>query len=169
MDQLLICRKQEVIISKLQKIMEKIVIDNKKAEDGAGELEYLKDDIKRLQVRVKEMSFGEMMENSELERLRKEVNQLEHLLIDLNGELMEKQGPTTKIDDYENDRVKHEVRLQKSRMRCDVIETEMKHHTTKFSQEIAKLETIFAEKQATLENMSFPNIDVNRYPGARYE
>ena len=55
-------------------------MDNKKAEDGAGELEYLKDDIKRLQVVVKELSFGEMMENSELERLRKEVFNLENLL-----------------------------------------------------------------------------------------
>lgn len=35
-------KKQEVVIAKLQKIMQKIVIDNKKAEDGAGELEYLK-------------------------------------------------------------------------------------------------------------------------------
>ena len=56
-------------------------MDNKKAEDGAGELEYLKDDIKRLQVVVKELSFGEMMENSELERLRKEVFNLENLLL----------------------------------------------------------------------------------------
>lgn len=157
------------MIAKLQKIMEKIVISNKKAEDGASELEYLKDDIKRLQLKVKELSFGEMMENSELERLRKEVDQLQHLLIDLNGELMEKQGPQAKIDDYESDRIEHEVRLQKARARCDAIETEMKHETTRFAQEIAKLETILAEKQATLENMTFPNVDTNRYPGLEYD
>ena len=158
-------KKQEVVISKLQKIMEKIVIDNKKAEDGAGELEYLKDDIKRLQLKVKEISFGEMMENSELERLRKEVFQLENLLIELNGELINKKGPKTKIDDYEDERIEFEVRLQKARARCDAVDTEIRHNTTRFAQEIAKLETILAEKEATLENMSFPNVDVNRYPG----
>lgn len=158
-------KKQEVIIAKLQKIMENIVLNNKKAEDGASELEYLKDDIKRLQLKVKEMSFGEMMENSELERLRKEVYQLEHLLIDLNGELMNKKGPKSKIEDYEYDRVEHEVKLQKAQARCEAIETELKHDTTRFAHEIARLEAIFAEKQATLENMSFPNIDVNRYHG----
>lgn len=110
-------KKQEVIISKLQKIYEKIILDNKKAEDGSVELGYLKDDINRLQVRVKELSFGEMMENSELERLRKEVYQLEHLLIELNGELMEKKEPKSKIDDYEGDKIEHEVRLQKARAR----------------------------------------------------
>lgn len=106
-----------------------------------------------------------MMENSELERLRKEVFQLEQLLIDLNGELMQKNQPKSKIDDYEDERIEFEVRLQKSRARCDAIETEMKHDATRFASEIAKLETILAEKEAALENLSFPNIDYNRYPG----
>ena len=158
-------KKQEVVIAKLQKIMEKIVLDNKKAEDGASELDYIKDDIKRLQVKVKELSFGEMMENSELERLRKEVYQLEHLLIDLNGELIQKNQPKAKIDDYEDERIHFEVRLQKARARCDAVDTEMKHDATRFAQEIAQLETILIEKQAALENMAFPNIDYNRYPG----
>lgn len=39
---------------------------------------------------MKEQTFGEMLENSELERLRKEVFQLEKLLIELNGEYEEK-------------------------------------------------------------------------------
>ncbi|CAI2385109.1 unnamed protein product [Moneuplotes crassus] len=161
-------KKQEVIISKLQKIYEKIIIDNKRAEDGASELEYLKDDIKRLQVKVKELSFGEMHENSELERLRKEVYQLEHLLIELNGERMTQNAQKSKIDDYEEDKIEHEVHLQKARARCEAVETELKHESTRFAQEIAQLETILAEKNATLENMTFPNRDVNRYsPGKK--
>ena len=66
--------------------MERIVSDNNEANRGADLLENLKVDIKMLQKAVKDQTFGEMLENSEMERLRKEVFNLERLLIDLNGE-----------------------------------------------------------------------------------
>lgn len=93
-------KKQEVVISKLEKIMEKIVEDNRIAQNGKLELEELKSEILMLQKVCKEQTFGEMLENSELERLRKEVFSLEKLLIELNGEYEEKgmKWPEVMID-----------------------------------------------------------------------
>jgi hypothetical protein len=70
--------------------MEKVVSDNQQATEGAKELDSLKHEVKILQKHTKDMTFGEMLENSELEKLRKEVFSLEKLLIDLNGEYEEK-------------------------------------------------------------------------------
>lgn len=49
--------------------MEKIVEDNRIAQNGKMELEELKSEILMLQKLCKEQTFGEMLENSELERL----------------------------------------------------------------------------------------------------
>ena len=110
--------------------MERIVSDNNEANRGAALLEELKVDIKMLQKLVKDQTFGEMLENSEMERLRKEVFNLERLLIDLNGEYEQKK-PKHAVDyDWEDERVEYEVRLQKSRAREDALTTEMKHDNT---------------------------------------
>ena len=66
-------KKQEVVIAKLEHILEKVMGDNQKAVDGAAELEKLKIDIKGLQGQVQAASFGPNLENSELERIRREV------------------------------------------------------------------------------------------------
>lgn len=47
--------------------MEKIAEDNRVAQNGKLELEELKSEILMLQKVVKEQTFGEMLENSELE------------------------------------------------------------------------------------------------------
>lgn len=63
---------------------------------------------------MKEQTFGEMLENSELERLWKEVFSLEKLLIELNGEYEEKGIKKKEVEiDWEDEWVEYEVWLQK--------------------------------------------------------
>ena len=106
------------------------------------------------------------MENSELERLRKEVFSLERLLIDLNGEFEAKEPYQKKADDFLGDQIETEVKLLKENARFEALESEMKHDQTNFAQEIVQLETILMDKQRALENMHLPNNDINNYDGA---
>jgi len=64
-------------------LLEKSVKGRERARENCIELEALKGDIGKLQGMVKEASFGPQMENSEVERLRRETSQLERLLGDL--------------------------------------------------------------------------------------
>lgn len=75
-----------------------------------------------------------MLENSEIERLRKEVFQLEKLLIELNGEF-EENGRQGKPPDYdwEDEQVEYEVRLQEVQYRNDALLAEQKHDATHFA------------------------------------
>lgn len=63
-------------------------MSKEKARDNSIELDTLKEEIGKLQYQVKEASFGPAMENSEVERLKKETFNLERLLSDLKIELM---------------------------------------------------------------------------------
>lgn len=87
-------------------------------------------------------------------------------MIDLNGELEEKGTKKLGPDyDWEDERVEFEVKLQKSQARNDALSAEMKHNTTNFAQELARLETELLEKQNLLENMTRPQTDYNNFRG----
>ena len=105
------------------------------------------------------------MENSELERLRKEVFSLERLLIDLNGEFEAKEPYKRKAEDFLDDRFESDVKLLKESFSCYALDSELKHDQTNFAQEIVQLETLLMEKQRAMENMHLPNTDVNNYEG----
>ncbi len=54
-------------------MLEKSVKSKEKARENFTELDYLKGEIENIQHQVKLASYGPSMENSELERLRRET------------------------------------------------------------------------------------------------
>lgn len=62
------------MIARLENLLESSVKSKEKARENCIEADALKDDIAKLQHMVKEASFGPMMENSEMQRLRRETS-----------------------------------------------------------------------------------------------
>lgn len=81
-------KKQETVIARLEDLLENSVKSKERARDNNVEIDSLKEDIAKLHHMVKEASYGPMMENSELNRLRKETQSLETLLGDLKEETL---------------------------------------------------------------------------------
>jgi len=128
-------------------------------------MEGLKDEIGRLQKQVKEASFGPEMQYSEVERLRKETAQLERLLGDLKGELDErtassKEGEDLReYEDWEDEKVAWEIKLQKEQARATSLEEEINVNATRFANEVNTLRLMIQEKEAALANMEVSEED----------
>mmetsp|Transcript_42903 Transcript_42903/g.41251 ORF Transcript_42903/g.41251 Transcript_42903/m.41251 type:complete len:121 (+) Transcript_42903:2299-2661(+) len=115
---------------------------------------------------VKEASFGPEMENSEMERLRRETGKLERLLGDLKAELDQKTKGTNynkqleeQYEDWEDEKVAYEIKLQREQARVDAMEEELARNSTKFSNEINMLQNMLQEKRNTLGNMDVRDED----------
>jgi len=147
-------RKQEKVIAKFEVLMEKTLKDTKKAREGSLELEKLKTENFELQKILKEASFGPKGENSEVERYRREIMQLENLVADLREELRSKRPQSSSGRDWEDEKIEIEVTLQKAQARVDAMQNEMTQNAGSFAKEISKLKMIIAEKQSIIDTMT---------------
>jgi hypothetical protein len=80
-------KKQEVVIAKLENLLERSVTEKFRTQANGEELEKLKGEISTLQKQVRSVSFGPGHKLSEIQRLKKETANLENLLWDLKEEL----------------------------------------------------------------------------------
>ena len=112
-------------------------------------------------------SFGPNLENSELERIRREVQQLESLRADLKEELRTKRPFESKPYDWEEEKIDSEIALHKAHARVEALESEVTHKGTEFAQEIARLKLMLTDKEAQLENMILPR--PNEEKGGAFE
>jgi len=78
-------------MAKLEGLLERSVSSKDKARTSTGELDKLRKEIDFLQSQVRQTSFGQGREHSELERLRRETANLEALLRDLRAELKQRE------------------------------------------------------------------------------
>jgi alpha-D-ribose 1-methylphosphonate 5-triphosphate diphosphatase PhnM len=91
------------------------------------------------------------MENSEVERLRRETADLERLLSDLKLELMSRvqhapqqhnydnTNGRNEYEDWEDEKVAYEIKLQREQMKVDNFEESIQSNNAKFANEINML------------------------------
>ena len=152
-------KKQETVISKLEKILERTLKDTQAARESAQELEKLKTENLELQRRLKESAYGGKDMN---EQSRQEVRRLERLVQELNEQLRSKRPDTRDnrsggsnggaLDDGE--RIRLEVDLQKAELRMQAMQDEMDRNASRFAKEISHYKGLIAEKQSVIDTMT---------------
>mmetsp|Transcript_34749 Transcript_34749/g.40638 ORF Transcript_34749/g.40638 Transcript_34749/m.40638 type:complete len:858 (-) Transcript_34749:61-2634(-) len=148
-------KKQEKVISKLEKLMETTLKDTQKARNSLLELEQLKTENINLQKQLKQIAYGPEGENSDVEKYRREVSRLENLVSDLREELKSKR-PTTSYGstEMESQKMDLEVKLHRANARVEALQDEMAENAKNFAKEISQLKIIISEKQALLDTLS---------------
>lgn len=151
-------RKQERVISKLETLLEKTLKDTQKAREGMIELEKLRTENLELQGAMKNNQFKSYGDDSESERLRREVQQLESIIGDLRAQLQQKRPPSQGMgkgnDNWEDQKIELEVKLQRSTARVDALQNELNNCASTYAKEISKLKLIIAEKESLIDTMS---------------
>lgn len=146
-------RKQEKVIAKLEALLEKTLKDTQRARDGMIELEKLRTENLELQNALKGNSLN-MKDSDESDRLRREVSLLESLVSELREELRNKRPQSAGQQDWEDEKIDYEVRLQKGQARIDAMQNEMTSSTAMVAKELSKLKLLLAEKESLIDTMS---------------
>lgn len=151
-------KKQETVISKLEKILEKTLKDTQAARESAQELEKLKTENLDLQRRIKENAYGGRDFN---EQSRQEIRRLERLVQELNEQLRSKRPDTREIRSggygrplEDEERIRLEVDLQKAELRMQAMQEEMDRNASRFAKEISHYKGQIAEKQSIIDTMT---------------
>lgn len=144
-------KKQEAVISKLEKILDKTLKDTQMARESVQELERLRTENLELQRRIKENAYG----GQGNEQSKQEVRRLERLVQELKEQLRSKRPDTRDLNrDDEMDRIRLEVDLQKAELRVQSMQDEMDMNAVKFAKEIAHYKGLIAEKQSIIDTMT---------------
>lgn len=124
-------KKQERVITKLESLLEKTLKDTQKARDGMLELEKLRTENLGLQHSLQKGGGGRGPltdgSSNENERLNRDVNLLENLVSELRAELKNKRPQTSggNTNDWEDEKIEMEVRLQKANIRINATQNEL--------------------------------------------
>ncbi|CAD8086706.1 unnamed protein product [Paramecium primaurelia] len=145
-------KKQETVISKLEKLMETSLKDAQKARQAQLEVEQLKSENLNLQKQLKGIVYGEDI--GELERYKQECQRLERIVANMKEELRNKRPVSNSGADWEQDKMELEVKLHKANARIEALQDEMTYNAKNYAKEIAQLKLIIAEKQALLDSLT---------------
>ncbi|CAK88568.1 unnamed protein product (macronuclear) [Paramecium tetraurelia] len=145
-------KKQETVISKLEKLMETSLKDAQKARQAQLEVEQLKSENLNLQKQLKGIVYGEDI--GELERYKQECQRLEKIVANMKEELRNKRPVSNSGADWEQDKMELEVKLHKANARIEALQDEMTYNAKNYAKEIAQLKLIIAEKQALLDSLT---------------
>ena len=147
-------KKQEQVISKLEKILEKNLKESQQSRQAAQELEKLKTENLQLQKRIRENVFGQP-DNLANDQARAEIQRLEQLVFELREQLRSKRPDTSMpSDDAEQDKIRLEVLLHKAEVRVQSMQEEMEASAIRYAKEIAHYKTLLAEKQSIIDTMA---------------
>ena len=86
--------------------------------------------------------------------MRREISLLESLVAELREELRNKRPMSAGNQDWDDEKIEFEVKLQKASARIDAMQNEMTSNAAKFAKEMSKLKLIIAEKESLIETMS---------------
>lgn len=155
--------KQEEVIAKLEKLLQKSVQDSNKHREGLLELEKLKTENLNLQNDLKKIltkntitrgnAFNE--ENQmDIEKYRNEISRLEKIIKDMQGKLANnkselKNNYTNISNSIDDDREIYELEMHynKALERINILENEIERITKKYGEEISILKLKLAEKE----------------------
>ena len=79
---------------------------------------------------------------------------LENLVAELRDELKNKRPQTAGHNDWEDEKIELEVKLQKAQARVDAMQQEMDQSAAEFAREISRLKLIVAEKESIINTMN---------------
>ena len=145
-------KKQEAVISKLEKILDKTLKDTQVARESAQELEKLRTENLELQKRIREGAYGGKDTN---EQSRQEIRRLERLVQELKEQLRTKRPDTREYRGGDDaDIIRLEVDLQKAELRVQAMQEEMDINAVKFAKEISHYKGLIAEKQSIIDTMT---------------
>lgn len=128
-------RKQETVISKLEKLMETSLKDAQKARQAQLEVEQLKSENLNLQKQLKGIVYGEDI--GELERYKQECQRLERIVANMKEELRNKRPVSNSGADWEQEKMELEVKLHKANSRIEALQDEMTYNAKNYAKEIA--------------------------------
>lgn len=144
-------KKQEAVISKLEKLLDKTLKDTQLARESVQELERLRTENLELQKRIKETAYG----GQGNEQSKQEIRRLERLVQELKEQLRSKRPDTRDLSrDDDRDIIRLEVDLQKAELRVEAMQDEMDMNAVKFAKEIAHYKGLIAEKQSIIDTMT---------------
>ena len=141
-------RKQEKVISRLEKLMETTLKDTQKARNAVIEMEKLKTENSNLQKQLKAQVYGGDNNYSEVEQHKQEVESLQKLVESLKEELKSKRPTTSHGNEWEKEKSELEVMLYRAEKRVESMQLEMTNNAKNFAKEIANLKMQIAEKES---------------------
>ena len=144
-------KKQEAVISKLEKLLDKTLKDSQLARESVQELERLRTENLELQKRIKENAYG----GQGNEQGKQEIRRLERLVQELKEQLRSKRPDTRDFQgDDGGDLMRLEVDLQRAELRVQAMQDEMDMNAVRFAKEIAHYKGLIAEKQSIIDTMT---------------
>lgn len=149
-------KKQELVINKLENILQITVQETKQAREAALELERLKTENMELKRRIG-TNQGYGVNN---EQAQKEIHRLERIINELRDELKTGYTNTGGNGDWEVEKMKLEIELNKAELRVETMQQQMDDHTRKYAKEISHLNGLLAEKQSIIDTMQ---MDINKF------
>lgn len=123
--------------------MERTLKDTQRARDGMMELEKLRTENLELQGALKNSTVG-MSDSDDVDRLRRDISMLESLVSELREELKNKRPQTAGQQDWEDEKIDYEIRLQKATARVDAMQNELTNSASMFAQQISKLKLLLS-------------------------
>jgi hypothetical protein len=142
-------KKQELVISKLENILHITVQETKQAREASLELERLRTENMELKRRLG-TNQGYPGNN---QQAQKEINRLERIV-------NETYGGNGGNGDWEVEKMKLEIELNKAELRVETMQQQMDDHTRKYAKEISHLNGLLAEKQSIIDTMQ---MDINKF------
>ena len=144
-------KKQEAVISKLEKLLDKTLKDSQLARESVQELERLRTENLELQKRIIENAYG----GQGNEQGKQEIRRLERLVQELKEQLRSKRPDTRDFQgDDGGDLMRLEVDLQRAELRVQAMQDEMDMNAVRFAKEIAHYKGLIAEKQSIIDTMT---------------
>jgi hypothetical protein len=107
------------------------------------ELEKLRTENLELQSALKN-NLMSMKDQDDSDRLRQEIRMLESLVAELREELRNKRPQTAGQQDWEDEKIDFEVRLQKANARVDAMQNEMTMSASKYAKELSRLKLLLS-------------------------
>lgn len=145
-------KKQEKVIAKLEAILNKTIKDTKQSRQDILELEKLKTENLQLQKELK-ASVIQKDGNPDVERYRREIAKLEEQIANMQKERKDP-ASSSKLDDWEMEKIEMEVKLQKNEARNKAIEDEMATNAQRYAKEIADLKAELMQKESIVQAMT---------------
>lgn len=147
-------KKQEMVITKLEKLLEVTLKETDQASKKEIELERLKTENIQIQKKLKEMALGKE-ESDELGKYRDEITKLERIKHELVEELKHKRPMTGTRRQVEEENLDLEINLKKAEDRVETLNAEIRKAAVRFSEEIITLQSELREKQAKIEALNY--------------
>lgn len=143
-------RKQELVISQLEKVLQKNLQETRDSRKTAQQLAELQKRQNRPTAQLDSTSPEDRALQLEIERLQQTVRELQHSLSTKRPDTRPTQN------DSAEDRILLEILLQKAEIRVQTMQEEMEASAARCAKELAHHKSLLLEKQLIIDTMAVP-------------